>query len=409
MKLKSLLPAIAFVAAGITATAVVPIHFRDAVGDAPDGGGHMIYPFVEGTEKFNEAANMPYGDAQFAEDGSIEVRPFDGMNTGMGLYFRTQKLGRTEVEGPVAPEYTIFAMDYKSNLASNDMVMFFHEGCPELPQVMNGPMIEVTNEWKTTYFPFVRKENGWGTEETWQNNYNWISFNDANVKTPEWRLTIKNLRLLTVAEAEAECASAAGDYNDSFSPANGDVVADFDDDMGEKVYARAENAANPVLMTSNIIKPIPTANTKFTFEYKFVGEEPCTLAFHAVQGGSYSTTNFLGADTPKLETCEDPYTAEWKVYEADMSDLMSGYNFGQKFACGDMLHIQLKGLVEDTALYIRNPKWVNPNGGAVEIIEGIDENAPVEYFNLQGVRVAEPANGLYIKRQGNKATKVLVK
>lgn len=44
-------------------------------------------------------------------------------------------------------------------------------------------------------------------------------------------------------------------------------------------------------------------------------------------------------------------------------------------------------------------------------IEGIvvDENAPVEYFNLQGVRVANPENGLYIRRQGNKATKVLVK
>ena len=39
----------------------------------------------------------------------------------------------------------------------------------------------------------------------------------------------------------------------------------------------------------------------------------------------------------------------------------------------------------------------------------VDENAPVEFFNLQGVRVANPENGLYIRRQGNKATKVFVK
>lgn len=39
----------------------------------------------------------------------------------------------------------------------------------------------------------------------------------------------------------------------------------------------------------------------------------------------------------------------------------------------------------------------------------VEENAPVEYYNLQGVRVANPENGLYIRRQGNKATKVLVK
>jgi len=36
-------------------------------------------------------------------------------------------------------------------------------------------------------------------------------------------------------------------------------------------------------------------------------------------------------------------------------------------------------------------------------------NAPVEYFNLQGIRVENPQNGLYIRRQGNKVEKVYVK
>lgn len=39
----------------------------------------------------------------------------------------------------------------------------------------------------------------------------------------------------------------------------------------------------------------------------------------------------------------------------------------------------------------------------------VDENAPVEYYNLQGVRVANPEAGLYIRRQGGKAEKVYVK
>lgn len=39
----------------------------------------------------------------------------------------------------------------------------------------------------------------------------------------------------------------------------------------------------------------------------------------------------------------------------------------------------------------------------------VDENAPVEYFNLQGVKVANPSNGIYVVRQGNKVSKVLVK
>lgn len=38
-----------------------------------------------------------------------------------------------------------------------------------------------------------------------------------------------------------------------------------------------------------------------------------------------------------------------------------------------------------------------------------EENGAVEYFNLQGVRVAEPANGLYIRRAGNKVEKVIVR
>lgn len=37
------------------------------------------------------------------------------------------------------------------------------------------------------------------------------------------------------------------------------------------------------------------------------------------------------------------------------------------------------------------------------------ENAPVEYFNMQGIRVANPQNGLYIRRQGNKVEKIYVK
>lgn len=38
-----------------------------------------------------------------------------------------------------------------------------------------------------------------------------------------------------------------------------------------------------------------------------------------------------------------------------------------------------------------------------------DDDAPVEYYNLQGVRVANPSGGIFIRRQGDSATKVYVK
>lgn len=39
----------------------------------------------------------------------------------------------------------------------------------------------------------------------------------------------------------------------------------------------------------------------------------------------------------------------------------------------------------------------------------VDNNATKEYYNLQGIRVANPENGLFIVRQGNKVSKVIVK
>lgn len=39
----------------------------------------------------------------------------------------------------------------------------------------------------------------------------------------------------------------------------------------------------------------------------------------------------------------------------------------------------------------------------------VDANAPAEYFNMQGMRVENPENGIFIRRQGNKVSKVVVK
>ena len=47
--------------------------------------------------------------------------------------------------------------------------------------------------------------------------------------------------------------------------------------------------------------------------------------------------------------------------------------------------------------------------GIERVIMDVDPNAPVEYYNLQGIRVDNPENGVYIRRQGNMATKELVK
>jgi hypothetical protein len=46
----------------------------------------------------------------------------------------------------------------------------------------------------------------------------------------------------------------------------------------------------------------------------------------------------------------------------------------------------------------------NSESGVANV--AVEANAPVVYYNLQGARVANPENGIFIRVQGNRATKV---
>lgn len=58
-------------------------------------------------------------------------------------------------------------------------------------------------------------------------------------------------------------------------------------------------------------------------------------------------------------------------------------------------------------MYFRNIQEIDFSG-----IDGVESDecgdAPVEYYNLQGIRVENPSSGFYIRRQGNKSTKVYI-
>ena len=84
-----------------------------------------------------------------------------------------------------------------------------------------------------------------------------------------------------------------------------------------------------------------------------------------------------------------------------------------------VITIPAKGLFlwpsNTTSLYYANTSGVtieieHEQGGVNDIIADEENNAPVEFFNLQGQRVNNPAAGqLVIRRQGTKVAKVLVK
>ena len=86
-------------------------------------------------------------------------------------------------------------------------------------------------------------------------------------------------------------------------------------------------------------------------------------------------------------------------------------NYGKYNAGGNMYFVEdfegeiklvlVNGQMKEAEIYF------TPNAGVDAV--AVENNAAVEYFNLQGVRVANPENGLYIRRQGATVSKVLVK
>lgn len=61
--------------------------------------------------------------------------------------------------------------------------------------------------------------------------------------------------------------------------------------------------------------------------------------------------------------------------------------------------------------FLRNIKVTNTDDLQTSVNEIIvsDENATIEYYNLQGMKVTDPENGLYIVRQGNKVSKKFIR
>ena len=56
--------------------------------------------------------------------------------------------------------------------------------------------------------------------------------------------------------------------------------------------------------------------------------------------------------------------------------------------------------------------WLGESTSGINNVVADNENninAPVVYYNLQGVQVANPQGGIFIRKQGNQTSKVILK
>ena len=155
-------------------------------------------------------------------------------------------------------------------------------------------------------------------------------------------------------------------------------------------------AVSPVFDLTNRIKPISITQT-FAYNFITVVQVPEYFTIAVREEGATEWTVLTAAPAPEAMnkwTYVDDYAIDLGAYEG--KKIQIGYHYvADGTVCGGW---QIKNIL------VKGKK-----SSAVSDITVEDSDAPVVYYNMQGVRVANPANGLYIRVQGKKATKVLVR
>lgn len=140
--------------------------------------------------------------------------------------------------------------------------------------------------------------------------------------------------------------------------------------------------------------------------YVYTGEFQAGWIFQAMrEKGNWGADFIVPTEATTLETPIGSVTATVNIPEAGL----------ENNACQSSSDHSKAWIVEKAGTYTLkfdlNSMTLNvtPTGstGAVDLV--VDENAPAEYYNLQGVRVYDPAGGLYLVRKGGKVSKVMIK
>jgi hypothetical protein len=127
-----------------------------------------------------------------------------------------------------------------------------------------------------------------------------------------------------------------------------------------------------------------------------------------MQGGAEASADVWGTYSDGVLTFDE---AEIPSGATQMDQCLSGLSWSQAsydYSQGEVTYAEWSSLVWE-------PEKFKISGSATGGVQNVaadaqDLNAPVEYFNLQGIRVMNPEAGqLLIQRQGNKATKVVIR
>ncbi|MDE5749402.1 MAG: immune inhibitor A, partial [Duncaniella sp.] len=121
------------------------------------------------------------------------------------------------------------------------------------------------------------------------------------------------------------------------------------------------------------------------------------------EGYAYVVAREMGTEAWTIVTeMAAPEEFSWTFYDAAPVDLSAW--LGKKIQLGFRYHStdEVAGTWEIKNILVT----AKDKESLIDEIEATD--APAEYYNLQGIRVENPTSGLYIRRQGNTVTKVIL-
>jgi hypothetical protein len=170
---------------------------------------------------------------------------------------------------------------------------------------------------------------------------------------------------------------------------NGDVAISFTKQDGASNGARLFTGQNDGIVTLRL------------YSYKTNGQATMTVGGENVSNIEYiQLTKSSGSFNLTVDGAytEADNLATWQ--HALTEELVSSVKFTTKETTSNS-----QTSIISTVTVVYTPAEAT----AVSSVAVDSENAPVEYYNLQGVRVANPTQGLFIRRQGNTVSKVVIK
>ncbi len=142
------------------------------------------------------------------------------------------------------------------------------------------------------------------------------------------------------------------------------------------------------------------------------------VVYPAGESGGVNSSDAFGiaevtyADTPKSAADQREKVLAARLYGQTndaggiLNPAKANYmSFNVEPVDGDPNSVYIYSFAQQGAMVVT--KFTVDNSGIEDLLVE-DENAPVEYYNLQGIRVENPANGIFIRRKGHNSSKIVL-